>query len=263
MKTKGKIISRDGTEIVFEKMGSGPAIILVDGAFCSKDFGPMPKLAPLLSKSFTVFIYDRRARGESGDTMPYKIEKEIEDIEALIKSAGGSAFLFGISSGAILSIQAVASGLNVPKLAILEPPYVGNQGGKRPGDAVQQLRNMIAEGRKEDAVKFYLTKVMGAPGIVLFILRLTPNWSKMKANANSLPYDVEVCGNFEMPKEMISSLTTPTLVIDSKGSPETLRKSVELVANTLPNGKRKSLKGSVHDVPPKILAPELIHFFMN
>ncbi|SHN11173.1 alpha/beta fold hydrolase [Mucilaginibacter sp. OK098] len=255
------VISKDGTKIAYNQNGSGPVIILVDGAFCSKDFGPMTGIVPLLSKNFTVISYDRRARGESGDTKPYAVEREIEDINALINVSGGSASLFGISSGAILCIKAVAYGLNIHKLAILEPPFVGNKDNKRPADAVQQLNQMIAVGEQGSAVKFYLRKVIGLPAIIVFILRLTPNWPKMKAIANSLPYDAAVCGDFNMPKEQVSCITIPTIAIDSKQSPTFLRDAVQGVASALTNGKRVSLKGKPHDVPPKILVPALTDFY--
>ncbi|MDB5088660.1 MAG: Pimeloyl-ACP methyl ester carboxylesterase [Mucilaginibacter sp.] len=257
------VISKDGTKIAYNQNGNGPVVILVDGAFCSKDFGPMTGIVPLLSKSFTVISYDRRARGESGDTKPYAVEREIEDINALINVSGGAASLFGISSGAILCIKAVAYGLNIHKLAVLEPPFVGNKDNKRPADAVQQLNLMIAAGEQGSAVKFYLRKVIGLPAIIVFILRLTPNWPKMKAIANSLPYDAAVCGDFNMPKEQVASITIPTIAIDSKQSPNFLRDAVQVMASALTNGKRVSLKGKPHDVPPKILVPALTDFYNN
>jgi pimeloyl-ACP methyl ester carboxylesterase len=130
-----KVISKDGTAIAFDRSGKGPAIILVDGALCSRSFGPTPKLAPLLSKHFTVFTYDRRGRGDSGDTAPYSKEREVEDIDALIREAGGSAFVTGHSSGAALCLLAAACGLNISKLALYEPPFmVSNEGRKPPAD---------------------------------------------------------------------------------------------------------------------------------
>jgi pimeloyl-ACP methyl ester carboxylesterase len=254
------IISKDGTKIVYHKTGRGPVIILVDGAFCSKDFGPMPKLAPFLVENFTVISYDRRARGESGDTRPYNIEREIEDLEALTEQNGGSAYLFGVSSGAILALRAVSHGLRVPKLVLFEPPFVTNKTLIRSPNAYHDLTQLIDDGKRGEAVKFYLRKVMGAPAILPFVLKLTPNWRKMKANANSLPYDAAICGDFEIPKNLVSAITTPVLVIDSTKSPEILRSAVEATVRALPNGTRKSLKGSIHDIPPKILAPELIQF---
>lgn len=255
------VISKDGTVIAYNKEGNGRAVVLIDGAFCSKDFGPMSKLVPLLSKDFSVITYDRRGRGDSGDSPHYAVEREIEDIDALINMVGGSANLFAISSGAILALKAVAHGSNVTRLAIFEPPFVGNEKKRRPADSEEQLKQLITEGKKGDACRFYLTKVIGVPAIVPFILSLTPNWSKMKANANSLPYDAAVCGDFNLPRELVASVTIPTIVIDSDKSPETLRKPVLEVAEILPNGLKKSLKGKMHDVPPKILVPALVDFY--
>jgi pimeloyl-ACP methyl ester carboxylesterase len=256
-----RTISKDGTGIAFNKTGAGPALILVDGAFCSSKFGPMVKLAPLLEKYFTVISYDRRARGESGDSKSYDVQREIEDIDALIDVAGGSAFLFSISSGAILAIRAAASGLNIPKLALFEPPFVGDREGRRPANAEAELKTMIAEKRPGDAVDFYLRKVMGLPVFITWILRLTPNWSKMKANAASLPYDAAVCGDFNIPKKIVGSVNVPVIVIDSTKSPKMLRDAVRAVTKLLPLGQQISVDGKIHDVPPKILAPILEKFY--
>lgn len=255
------LISKDGTTIAYEKIGSGPAVILIDGAFCGKNFGPMIKIIPLLAENFTVISYDRRARGDSGDKKPYAVEREIEDIDALIKIAGGSAHLFGISSGAILCLRAANSGLNINKLALLEPPFVGNPKGLRPSNAEQQLRRMVSEGKRGKACSFYLRKIIGAPAIVPLFLRFTPNWAKMKHNAASLANDAAVCGDFNLPKELLSSIKLPAIVIDSSKSPQSLRKPAHAVAKALPNGKSITLKGTVHNVPPKILVPVLKKFF--
>ena len=118
------VISKDGTRIAYERMGSGPAVVLIDGALCSRAFGPMPKIAALLKDHFTVYLYDRRGRGESGDTQPYSKAREVEDIGALVQAAGGAAFAVGLSSGAALALEAAASGLPLRKLAVYEPPFV-------------------------------------------------------------------------------------------------------------------------------------------
>jgi pimeloyl-ACP methyl ester carboxylesterase len=256
-----KVISTDGTPIAYDKTGSGPAVILVDGAFCSRKFGPMPKLTPLLAAHFTVFTYDRRARGDSGDTQPYDVHREIEDIDALIKAAGGSACLFGISSGAILALLAVASGLRITRLVLFEPPFVGDRQGQMPKSGKETLQRLITEGKKGEAVTYYLRRIMGVPAIIPFILRLTPNWPKMKANANSLPYDAAVCGDFRVPEKQAGLVVIPTLVIDSEKSPNMLRDAVQAVTALLPNAWRRTLKGKVHDVPPKILVPVLTEFY--
>src|SRR2546430_14869956 len=135
-----QVRSRDGTTIAYDQLGEGPPVILVDGAFCSRSFGPMPKLAPLLARSFTVFMYDRRGRGDSGDTAPYAVEREIDDLDALIREAGGSAFVYAMSSGAALALEAAASRLNITKLALYEPPFmVGNPAHVPPADHQAQL----------------------------------------------------------------------------------------------------------------------------
>jgi len=258
-----KTFSLDKTAIAYKKTGAGPALILVDGAFCSSTFGPMPKLVPLLEKYFTVFTYDRRARGESGDTKPYAINREIEDIDAMIQLAGGSAHVFSVSSGAILALHAAASGLKINKLALFEPPFVGDREGRMPTDAETKLTTMILEKRRDDAVSFYLRKVMGVPGIVPLILRFTPNWSMMKANAASLPYDAAICGDFEVPKQLVASILIPTIVIDSSKSPRMLRNGARTVAEMLPNAEHTTVKGGIHDAPPKVLVPVLERFFIH
>jgi|SRR6266850_2797121 len=175
-----RVISQDGTAIAYDKLGQGSPIILVDGAFCSRSFGPMPKLAPLLAPHFTVFAYDRRGRGDSGDTKPYAVEREVEDIAALINKAGGSASVFGMSSGAALALRAGASGLNIHKPALYEPPcMVDTSGHTPPADHQAQLTRLIAAGRRGDAVKFFLTKVMDTPAMFFYIMRCMPRWPKM------------------------------------------------------------------------------------
>ena len=155
--------SKDGTTIAYERSGSGPALILVDGALCSRAFGPSPKLAPLLARHFTVYAYDRRGRGESGDTPPYSPEREVEDIAALIEAAGGSASLLGLSSGGALALEAAASGLPVDKVVAYEPPYV-DDGGQRGGAAHEgQLKRLLAGGDRGGAVKYFMKDMVGAP----------------------------------------------------------------------------------------------------
>ena len=255
------IRSKDGTIIAYDKTGNGPAIILVDGAFCSMEFGPMEKIGALLGRSFTVFRYDRRGRGASGDTRPYSVDREVEDLETLIQVAGGWAYLFGISSGAMLCLEAVASGANVPKLALFEPPYVKDYRSASIGNFLTPLKNIIQSKNNALAVNFYLRKVMGAPAILPLILRLTPNWKKMKANAPSLINDGTLAGDFSMPLKSISLVRKPALVISSINSPKMLKQSARKLANLLECGRHISIKGSVHNAPPKVLVPVLIDFF--
>ncbi|MDB5286477.1 MAG: alpha/beta hydrolase [Mucilaginibacter sp.] len=256
------VTSKDGTRIAYNRSGSGPAVILVDGAFCNKDFGPMVKLAPFLSTDFTVYKYDRRARGNSGDTLPYAVEREIEDLAALVEAAGGTAGLFGIPSGAVLALQAVASGLPVQALAIYEPPFnIDNKYKAPPLGYITELRNMIREGQQASAVKYYLTKVIGVPAIIAFLLQLTPYWSKMKANAGSLPYDAEIMGDGAIPAKKITAITVPSIAIAGGKSQKMLRDAAHAVGDKLKNGRYRVLKGQNHNVSEKALAPVLTEFF--
>ena len=252
--------SKDGTRIAYDKIGSGEAVILVDGAFCSRGFGPMSKIAALLSKTFTVYTYDRRGRGDSGDTKPYSVQREIDDVNALIGVAGGEARLFGISSGAMLCLEAAAV-LPVKKIAVFEPPYVKNYRKKPVGDFLAPLKKLVEEGDKGGAVQFYLRAVMGVPAIVPFLLRLTPNWRKMKANAAALVYDATIAGDFSIPTATISAIEKPVLVLCSNGSPAILQRPAEELSNLLPDGRYLAVKGGIHDVPAKIVVPVLDNFF--
>ena len=256
-------LSRDGTSIVYDRVGSGPAVILVDGAFCSRAFGPMPKLAPLLASDFTVISYDRRGRGDSGDTQPDAVEREIEDLDALIRAAGGAAHVLGISSGAVLALKAAARGLGIMNLALYEPPFVAvsEAGHRAPPDSVAQLTRMIATGRRGEAVKFYLTQVMGAPRILYYGMRIMPLWRKMKAVAPSLPYDAAIMGDFVPPQEQLASVSVPTLVIGGAKSPAALRAAVQATADAVPGARRRMLKGQTHNVAVHTLAPVLTEFF--
>jgi pimeloyl-ACP methyl ester carboxylesterase len=257
------VTSRDGATIAYDRTGAGPPVIPVDGAFCSRAFGPMPKLAPLLAGDFTVIHYDRRGRGDSGDPKPYAVEREVEDLDAAIRAAGGSARVLGISSRAVLALKAAASGLPVAKLAIYEPPFVAvsDSGHRAPADSVERLARMIADGRRGEAVKYYLTQVIGAPRAMYYGLRLTPTWQKMKAVAPSLPHDAAVMGDFLPLSEELASFGVPTLVLGGEKSPVALREAVRAAADAIPGARRRMLEGQPHNVSVKVLAPVLSEFF--
>jgi pimeloyl-ACP methyl ester carboxylesterase len=258
------VLSNDGTAIAFEVSGNGPPLILVDGALCSRQFGPMPKLAPHLAQHFTVFTYDRRGRGDSGDTAPYAKEREVEDIAALIREAGGSASVYAISSGAALAIEAAACGLNIRKLALYEPPFmVGKTGHRPPADHRAQLTRLASSGRRGDAIKFFMTKVVGMPAILGFIMQWLPMWSKLKAVAHTLSYDAAIMGDYSLPAKRIAAITVPTLVMGGEKSPAALRHAVQAVADALRGAQRLILKGQTHDVKPGALVPAVVAFFAS
>lgn len=259
-----KAASKDGTSIAFEALGKGEPIILVDGALCSRSFGPMPKLAPRLARYFTVFMYDRRGRGASTDAAAYAPEREVEDIEALIKVAGGSAYVYGVSSGAALAIRAAANGSGISKLALYEPPFMVDANGHRPpADHEALLKALIASGRRGEAVKYFMTKMVGAPALMAAFMSLLPMWSKLKAVAHTLPYDAAVMGDFSLPAARIASVRIPTLIMGGSKSQAVLQKAVQAVAQTLPQGTLRVLKGQTHNVNPDVLAPVLVEYFRS
>jgi pimeloyl-ACP methyl ester carboxylesterase len=255
------VTSKDGTQIAYEKLGSGSPLILVDGALCSRAFGPMPKLARILAEHFTVFMYDRRGRNESGDTKPYAPEREVEDLEALIREAGGSAYVYGISSGAGLSLRAAATGLNISKLALYEPPFEapGEQDGA-PKDMLQQLQTRIDEGRRADTVKYFM-KIVGVPGFGIFMMSLLPMFKKLKAVAHTLPYDIQVMDQFKMPEEKARSIKVPALLSAGTKTSEPIKRSVKWLSEHIAGSQLKMLDGQTHNVSEKAIAPVLIEFF--
>lgn len=264
MGVNGTTTSRDGTRIAFTKMGSGPPLVLVDGAFCYRENGPAPELAPLLAQHFTVFAYDRRGRGESGDTPPYAVGREVEDLQAIVDEAGGSAFVVGISSGGALALQAAASGVRMKKLALYEPPYVDQDGRPRSLDnAGQQLQQLVSNGDRNAAVKFFMTDVFGAPRAFVFVMPfiMHSSWKKNELVAHTLPYDLMILSDRSVLKERSTLIAVPTLVIGGEKSPQGLRDAVAAVANALPNAQSQMLAGQTHMISAPVLAPVLVEFF--
>lgn len=256
--------SKDGTAIAYDRMGSGPPLILVDGALCSRAFGPTPKLAPLLAERFTVYMYDRRGRGDSDDTKPYAKEREVEDLDAIIRTAGAPAHVLGFSSGAGLALEAAASGLDIAKLAVYEPPYMvsaENAQHHAQADHETQLNTLIAAGRRGDAVKYFMRKMVNVPAPFVLLMQLLPMWSKLKAVAHTLAYDAAVMGDFSLPTPRLAKVTTPTLVMGGDKSDARLREAVQAVASGLLNGKLRMLKDQTHNVKLNVLSPVVLDFF--
>jgi pimeloyl-ACP methyl ester carboxylesterase len=256
-----KVVSRDGTEIAFDRLGDGPPVILVGGALCDRSAGA-PGLAPLLARHFTVFSYDRRGRGASGDTAPYAVSREVEDIESLVAEAGGSSCAFGISSGAALALEAAIRGVSITRLALFEPPFrVGESGPRPPADLTTRVSELISSGRPGEAIEFFLTKAVGLPPEAVAQMRNAPMWPGLEALAHTLVYDFAIMGDGSFPAERAASLTVPTLAIGSEASPQWLRDAVQVVADTVPDAEPLFLKGQFHGVPSETLAPVLEEFF--
>ena len=257
-----KAISRDGTAIAYEQTGHGSALILVDGALCSRSFGPMPKLAPLLAPHFTVFTYDRRGRGQSGDTQPYSKEREVEDIAALVQQAGGSAFVLGLSSGGALALEAAASIVGVKKVAAYEPPFVEEGSQLRGADHEQQLKSLLADGSRGGAVKYFMRSMVGAPAPLVVMLRLMPwIWRKLEAVAHTLPYDAAVMNGFKVPTARFASISIPALVMHGSKTDARLQRAARAVEEAVPGAQHVTLADQTHNVKPAALAPAVMKFF--
>lgn len=263
------VISKDGTRIAYDKTGKGPALVLVAGAFSYRKFPQQVQLANLLAEHFTVYNYDRRGRGDSGDAKDYDIAREIEDLQAIIDGAGGSAYVWGLSSGAVLALQAAASGVRMTKLALHEPPFVVDEEGHLPpADFTQHVTELIAADRRADTIKYFMTKGMGAPSFVVGMMRMMPGvWSKLMAVAHTLPYDAALLkgynGGKPLPHGQWSHVAVPTLVLEGTESPVSLRNGAKALAHALPNAKLLSKRGLGHtkQLNTKMIAGELKSFF--
>jgi pimeloyl-ACP methyl ester carboxylesterase len=263
------VTSKDGTRLAFDRTGKGPPVVLVAGALASRAF-PFP-LGGLLAPHYTVFNYDRRGRNESGDTPPYALERELEDIEALLREGGGSARVCGFSSGAVLALEAAASGLPITKLALYEPPLIVDDSRPPvPADYLAHVRELIAAGRPGDAVEYFMTDAVRVPPEYVGSMRNEPMWPGLEAVAHTIPYDGAfmegLMSGKPLPADRVkrwASLKAPTLVIDGGASEQFMHSSADALAKVLPDAQRRTLEGQTHDVNAEVLAPVLIEFFKS
>lgn len=259
-----KVTSKDGTQIAYDKRGAGQAVILVDGALCYRTFGPMPRLSELLSPHFTVYNYDRRGRGDSGDTQPYALEREIEDLEALIDEAGGSAFVFGTSSGACLALETASKlGNKIKKLALYEAPYNAEPATRQAWKQYrQELKKLLLENRRGDAAALFMQSV-GTPAEQIEGMRQAPVWPVFEAVAPTLAYDAAALGDDRsVPAQRAAKVTSPTLIMNGTVIPFMVVGAKE-IANAIPGAEHRTLEGEGHDVNLEVLAPVLIEFFKD
>jgi pimeloyl-ACP methyl ester carboxylesterase len=256
MSVESRVTSRDGTSIAFERVGAGPALVLVDAAGNYRDFRPLRAPVERLAADFTVYVYDRRGRGASTDTPPYAVEREVEDLAALIGVAGGSACVYAMSSGCLLALHAAAGGLAIPKLALFEPPIEPREAASGESAFTSELAELVAAGRRRDAVAFF-HRGIGVPDEI--IAQMTPPvWAALEAIAPTLVYDSVVSDATSL--ALVRSVRAPTLVVDSQGSSGDLTGMAATVAEALPNSTYRSLPGEWHGVPDEILAPVLTEF---
>ena len=258
-----KVLSKDGTAIAFDQLGEGPAIILVGGSFTDRSQPTLVQLADILAPHFTILTYDRRGRGDSGDTLPYTVEREVEDLDALFKVVGGSACVCGFSSGAGLALEAAVSGLAMKKLVLYEPPFrIASGSSHLPQDFAMHLSELVASGCLGDAAEYYMVHAADMPAEVVAQMRHQPFWPTVESVAHTLVYDTAVMGNDALLRpERLTAITVPTLILDGGESLEWMRTAAQAVANVLSHAQHRTLEGQTHEVSPQALAPILMEFF--
>ncbi len=261
------VISKDGTPIAFDQFGQGPTIILVAPATATRL--DQASLAATLAPQFTVFAYDRRGRGDSGDKAPYVAEREVEDIDALITEAGESAFVFGHSSGGVLGLEVARLLLSrIKKLALYEPPFIiDNSRPPAPQDYVPHLNKLIAEGRRSEAVEYFMTDMMLVPAEIVAQMRSSPMWLQLEAVAHTIPYDGAIMGDTMSGNPATlkkwTSVTVPTLVMVGGASPAFFHTGAQALVDILPHAMSCVLAGQDHGPVDNVLAPVLVEFFKS
>jgi pimeloyl-ACP methyl ester carboxylesterase len=253
------VTSADGTTIAFDRSGDGLPVILVCGG--STDRTSNAGLAEVLSSNLTVYNYDRRGRGDSGDTPPYAVEREVEDIDAVVGAAGGSAFLYGTSSGAALAMKAAARLAGIAKLAMWEPPFVPEGRPRPPADTAKTYTELVGAGRRGDAVEYFMSKVVGLPDEFVAQARSAPFWPQQEALAHTLAYDATIMGDYSLPTERAASVKAPAMVMAGTASFPWMIETARALAGTLADGQVRMLEGQTHDVSPDVMAPVLMEFF--
>ncbi|HLK77416.1 MAG TPA: alpha/beta hydrolase [Streptosporangiaceae bacterium] len=259
----GQVISADGTSIVFDRSGVGPMIILVHGAFTGRTHPLLRDVAAALAPWFTVVNYDRRGRGDSGDTQPYAVERELEDLAALLEMADGPVMVFGGSSGAGLVLRAAAGNRAISKLAVWEPPYhVDDSAPKLPRDFAVRLEALVREGRRAAAVELFMMEAAEVTEEAVAAMRAQPSWPQAEAVAHTLAYEAAVMGpGNALPAGRLAAITQPTLVLTGGNSPAWITNAGRATAGTIPAAIHRVLESQTHNVSAQALAPELLEFF--
>ena len=260
--------SKDGTTIAYDRSGKGPGLILVNGATATR--ADAAGVAGSLGQHFTVFAYDRRGRGDSGDTAPYAVEREVEDIDAVITEAGGSAFVFGHSSGAILALDAarLLPPGRLTKLAVYEPPLMTDESHPRlPEDYVIHLNELIATGQRGEAVVYFMTAAIGMPAEAVAQARNSPMWPQMEAVAHTIAYDgaitMETAVGSPLPLKKWASIQIPTLVMSGGKSFPFMSEAARTLTEILPNAQYRHFPEQDHGIKDEVLVPTLVEFFLG
>ena len=255
------VTSADGTTIAYDAQGSGPAVVLVDGALCYRGAGPLGPLADQLKDRFTVYTYDRRGRGESADTLPYAVAREVEDLQAVVVAAGGSAAVYALSSGTALALATAASDSGITHLALYDPPFIAESGaGVAAKEYTEALADLLGAGDRGGAVALFMSHV-GMPPQAIAGMRSSPGWAALEVIAPTLAYDDALLGDGTAPRALAASLTLPVLVMCGGASAVSLQKGAEVLAEAMPGARLRTLPDQTHDVSPAALAPMLLAFF--
>jgi pimeloyl-ACP methyl ester carboxylesterase len=265
-----RVTSKDGTSIAYDRIGDGPAVILVGGGL--DDGSENAPLVPELAEEFTVYNYARRGRGDSGDTLPYAVEREIQDIGALVAEAGGSAHLYGVSSGGALALEAAAAGVAVDRLAVYDVPYnLADDAPQRQREYLEGLQGLLAEGRRGDMLELFM-RLAGSSEEDITGAKRTPMWPGLVDIAHTLAYDAACMGDGHPPTARLAKITRPTLVAtggvraDSQagmgGLPaDFFERAADMIAASIPRAERQAIEGQSHVADPKAVAPVLERFF--
>lgn len=262
-----KVISKDGTPIAYDKVGDGPTVILVGGALGVRAYPGTVELAQQLSSHFTAINFDRRGRGDSGDTQPYAVAREIEDIEALIDAEGGTAYVYGMSSGAALALEAAnALPAKIKKAALYEPPFiVDDTHPPLPDNYIGHLKDLVAAGRRGDAVEYFMVEAVGVPAEYIAPMRADPMWAGMESVAHTIHYDGTIMGENMSGKPLRPNqwpaATMPVLLMAGGESPAFFHNGADAAAQQLANAQRRTLPGQTHGVANEVLVPVLVEFF--
>jgi len=263
------VTSKDGTTIAYEKVGQGPPVVVVDGLFVYRAIDQWPvELANKLAGSHTVYTYERRGRGDSGDNENYAKEREIEDLAAMIEEAGGSAYVIGVSSGGVLSLDAAAAGLPITKLAVYEPPFiVDDTHPPRPADYLSEVKRILAEGGKGDAVAYALTETVFLPAEMVQEMRNEPFFAGMEAIGHTMPYDGEIMdglmsGN-PLPTDRWNTLSTKTLVLYGGASEQWVHNGASALGELLSDAEVRCLDDQTHEVAVDAIGPVLQEYFTD
>jgi pimeloyl-ACP methyl ester carboxylesterase len=268
--SRERVTSDDGTILGLTRAGSGPVLVIVDGAFCFRGHGPSEALASELAAHFTVITYDRRGRGESTDTPPSvaaaAVAREVEDLRAVVRAAGGPAFALGVSSGGALAMQAVAAGVPLRALALYEPPFL-KEGGRWRSNAehLRRLRERLSAGDRGGAVRYFMRDIYGAPGwfVALMPYVMRRAWKANESVAPTLVYDLTLLDDSSIVGERAPSVAAPALVLGGTKSPASLREAVASVAAALPNARTQLLEGQTHNLQARVVAPVAAAFFRS